>query len=59
MQRIPLLLLQDGSVILRKKQLYFIATGTGGKFAMGVNGTWMFLENLNWKTFEIVYSPQI
>ena len=51
--------LPHGSLISYKKKVYFKSRGVEKDIVTNTNGRWFFIDELNWKTFSIVYHPGI
>lgn len=50
--------LPNGTVIRRGKRIYSIQQGLGQRLVVDVDtGFWLFMENLNWKSYEVAYKP--
>jgi len=48
----------NGAIIRYRKRLYCVQYGLEGRIVVDVNdGTWKFIEELNWKTFTVEYMP--
>jgi hypothetical protein len=50
----------NGTLILYRKKLYFLSRGLEARIVTrSDDGVWQFIHNLNWKKFDVIYSPNI
>jgi hypothetical protein len=47
-----------GSLVRYKNELYFKSKGIQKDIVTDTKGRWAFTDELNWKTFSIVYMPE-
>lgn len=54
----PMSSMPNGSLVRHRGQIYFVSDGPNGRMVTDKNGDWLFLCELRWESFSIIYMPQ-
>lgn len=53
----PIESLPNGSLVAYKNHIYFISKGLEDRIVTSERGRWTFIRELEWKSYNILYTP--